>query len=83
MVKYLAGESDGVPLKLLLGIKYKAGESEGVTFIIPPLRSRMVTVIRYVDLAVLIKREGVIVDGCTTYTPYKREKPIEVQEAMT
>jgi len=83
MVKYLVGESSGVPLKVLLGIKYKAGESEGVTFVIPPLRSRMVTMIRYIDMVVLIKREGVVIDGCTTYTPYKRERPIKTQEVAT
>ena len=45
--------------------------------------TKLVTVIRYVDLVVLIKREGVIVDGCTTYTPYKRERPIKIQEEVT
>jgi len=83
MVKYLAGESTGVPLEVPLSKKYLGGESEGVPFTVPLLRSKIATIIRYIDLVVLIKREGVIVDGCTTYTPYRRERPIKTQEVVT
>ena len=83
MTKYLVGESSGVPLEVLLGRKYLGGESEGAILVIPVLRSRMVTMIRYIDLIVLIKREGMIIDGCTTYTPYGRERPIKIQGVIT
>ena len=39
--------------------------------------SKIVTIIRYVDLVVLIKRNGVVIDGCTTYTPFRPERPIQ------
>ena len=83
MTKYLVGESSGVPLEILLGRKYLSGESEGVIFTIPVLHSRMITMIRYIDLVVLIKRKDIVIDGCTTYTPYRRERPIKIQEEAT
>ena len=39
--------------------------------------SKIVTIIRYVDLVVLIRRNGVVIDGCTTYTPFRSERPIQ------
>jgi len=47
------------------------------------IHSKIITIIRYIDLVVLIKRKGKVIDGCTTYTPYKRERPIKIQEEIT
>jgi hypothetical protein len=83
MVKYLSGTSEGT-VYAKYSLKYMSGESTGVQFelvpLIIPVQLSLMVRMKYIEGTVIVKREGKVVDYCTTYVPYRTPRPAPVEQ---